>query len=96
MNGCLGATAGAVRNGLAPRQLEIGVLKRSMSPLLFVALGVEEAEDVDAVRAARRLVSVHPDAGASIHTRADLAIACDPGELVREALARMDGEEEGR
>jgi electron transfer flavoprotein alpha subunit len=89
LQGGLGATHGAVANGLVPPQLEIGVLKRSMSPLLLVGLGVHDETDLDAVRAARRLVTVHPDAEAPAHSRADLAIVAEPSEFVSVALARL-------
>lgn len=92
MDGSLGATAAAVRKGLVPRQLEVGVLKRSMSPPLVLALGMEEAEDLNAVRGARQLVTVGPDGDASVHGRADLAIISEPAELMCEALERI-GEE---
>ena len=54
VGGSLGATKGAVESGHVPAQLEVSILKRSMSPLLLVALGVREDEDLDAVRASRR------------------------------------------
>jgi len=96
VGGSLGATRGAVRAGHAPAQLEVSVLKRSMSPLLLVALGVREEEDLDAMRAARRVVTVHPDADASAHTRADLAVVAEPDELVGAALERLQSASDGR
>lgn len=87
--GSLGATEEAVEAGLAPPQLEIGVLKRSMSPLLVLALGIEDGRQLDALRAARRLVTVHPAEDASAHSRADLAIFAEPEELARAALERL-------
>jgi electron transfer flavoprotein alpha subunit len=89
--GGLGATPHAVEAGLADSQLEISVLKRSMSPPLLVALGVREDEELDAVRAARRLVTVEPDPEAPAHARADLAIVAQPDELVSAALERLGG-----
>jgi electron transfer flavoprotein alpha subunit len=96
LGGGLGATKGAVSGGHAPAQLEVSVLKRSMSPLLLVALGVREEEDLDAVRAARRLVTVHPDAEAPVHRRADLAVVAEPDDFLGAALERLGGKQDFR
>jgi electron transfer flavoprotein alpha subunit len=93
MRGSLGATHRAAEAGLVPSQLELSVLKRSMSPLLLVAVGVEEGEDLDAVRSARRVVTVHPDANASVQTRADLAIVAEPQAFLEAALERLGRED---
>lgn len=90
LGGALGATAGAVERGLVPPQLEIGVEKRSIAPLLVLALGVAEAEPLDAIRAARTLVTVHPDPEAPAHERADLAVVAEPGDLPRALISRLD------
>jgi electron transfer flavoprotein alpha subunit len=86
MGGSLGASERAVAAGLLAPQLEIGVLKRSMSPLVVLALGVRDEEQLDALRGARRIITVHPDQNAPAHRRADLAISAAPEELVRAAL----------
>lgn len=91
LGGSLGATAAAVEAGLAARQLEVGVLKRSLSPLVYLALGVREEEPLDAVRAARTIVTVHADGEASAHRRADLAVVAEPGEVVRQLRERLQG-----
>lgn len=91
LEGSVGATEGAVASRSLAPQLEIGVLKRSMSPLLVLALGVRDEQELDAVRGARRLVTVHADEDASAHGRADLAVIADPAELARAALERMGG-----
>lgn len=93
LKGSVGATEEAVEAGLLPPQLEIGVLKRSMSPLLVLTLGVREGEQLDALRGARQVVTVHPDADAPAHGRADLAIAAAPEDLVRATLERIRGSE---
>jgi electron transfer flavoprotein alpha subunit len=93
MEGAVGATERAVEAGLAPRQLEIAVVRRSMSPLLVLTLGVGEAEELDAVRGARRVVTVHPDEDAPAHNRADLAIVAEPEALASAALERIGGRE---
>jgi electron transfer flavoprotein alpha subunit len=86
----LGGTAAAVEAGLVPPQSEIDPVRRSIAPPLVIALGVREPEPLDAVRAAGKLVTVHPEAGARSHERADLAVSADPRELA-EALAHRLG-----
>ncbi len=94
LGGSLGATAAAVEAGLASPQLEVGALKRSLSPLVYLAFGVRDEEPLDAVRAARTIVTVHADADAPAHARADLAIVAEPDEVVRELLERLQKPEE--
>jgi len=88
LGGSFAATPAAVAAGHAPPQLEVGILKRSITPLLFLALGVRRAEELAAVRGARTIVTVdaHPDAPA--HRHADLAVVADPGEVAGLLLER--------
>lgn len=90
LGGSFGATSAAVAAGHAPPQLEVGVLKRSIAPLLFLALGVHEEEDLDAVRGARTIVTVDPDADAPAHRRADLAVVADAAEMASALLERHE------
>jgi electron transfer flavoprotein alpha subunit len=92
MDGSVGATAAAVRRGIAAPQLEIGVLKRSLAPSLVITLGVADAEPLDAVRGAGTIVTVHRDGDAPAHARADLAILADPGELIAALRERLKPE----
>lgn len=89
MDGALGATSAAVAAGLAAPQRDLGVSKRSLAPLLHIALGVEAEADLDSVRAAGTIVTVHPDAGAPAHGRADLAVVAEPAELAQALLKRL-------
>lgn len=86
----VGGTSGAVESGLVPGHLEVGVLRRSIAPQLCVAIGVGQAEDLDPVRAAATIVTVHPDADAQAHERADLAVLCAPADLLA-ALEEASG-----
>jgi electron transfer flavoprotein alpha subunit len=93
LGGSFGATAAAVAAGHAPPQLEVGVLKRSIAPLLFLALGVHEEQDLAAVRGARTIVTVDADGHAPAHRRADLAVAADPAEIASALLERHPASE---
>lgn len=83
----VGGTAEAVRLGLVPPQWELGVLKRSIAPAVCVALGVADAHDVAAVRGCSTLVTVHPQADASVHERADVQVVGDTDAFVKELPA---------
>lgn len=93
LGGAFGATSRAVAAGVAPPQLEVGVLKRSIAPLLLLALGVGAADELDAVRGARTIITVDADPDASAHGRADLAVVAEPADLAR---AVLEEEEEQR
>jgi len=88
LGGSFAATPAGVRAGHAPPQLEVGILKRSITPLLFLALGVRRAEELDAVRGARTLATVDADPDAPAHGHADLAVIADPAEVAGLLLER--------
>lgn len=93
LSGSVGATHEAVAHGLAPPQVEVSITKRSISPDLVLTLGIQDDSPLDAVRAAGAIVTVHRDADAAVHQRADLAIVSAPMDLVAALLADLDGEE---
>jgi electron transfer flavoprotein alpha subunit len=90
LGGTVGGTRAAVDRGLVPPQLEIGIEKRSIAPQLVLALGVADPAPLDAVRAARTLVTVHPDPDAPAHERADLAVVAAPREFAVSLAKRAE------
>jgi electron transfer flavoprotein alpha subunit len=87
IQGALAATAEAVTAGLLPPQCEVGLLRRSVSPRLFVALGHHTAEDLAAARRSGVVVTVGHRAPPPAHTRVDIAVQLEPGEVVDRLLA---------
>lgn len=84
----VGGTAEAVRLGLVPPQWELGLLKRSIAPAVCVVLGVRQAQEVAAVRAASMLVTVHPEADMPVHDCADLQVATEVEPFVKALAAQ--------
>jgi electron transfer flavoprotein alpha subunit len=85
--GALAASAEAVAEGLLPPQCEVGVLRRSVSPRLFLALGHHGAADLDAARRAGTIATVGYDGVLPGHTRVDLAIGLAPADVLDRLLA---------
>ncbi len=74
-------------------RLEVSITKRSISPDLVLTLGIADDSPLDAVRAARAIVTVHSDADAAVHQRADLGIVAAPMDLAAALVAELDSEE---
>lgn len=84
--GALAASADAVAEGLLPPRREVGMLRRSVSPAMFLALGPHSSEDLSAARRAGIVATVgcpHPDPE---HTRVDVAVGLAPGDVVEQLL----------
>jgi electron transfer flavoprotein alpha subunit len=86
-DGALAGSADAVAEGLLPPQCEVGVLRRSVSPRMFLALGRHTSEDLDAARRAGVIATVGCGDGLAAHTRVDVAVDLPPGEVVGGLLA---------
>ncbi|APR99620.1 electron transfer flavoprotein subunit alpha/FixB family protein [Pajaroellobacter abortibovis] len=78
----LGATLGATRppceGGHAPPELQIGQTGRSISPLLYLAIGISGAlQHTAGIKNARVIVAINQDASAPIFNIADYGLVAD-------------------
>lgn len=87
--GAIAGTALAVDAGLLPPQCEVGLLRRSVEPRLYLALGLHSAEDLAAARGADLVVTVTDGTPLPAHARVDIAIPLEPVALIERLLATI-------
>ncbi len=89
--GKLGAGIGGSRpvidTGLLPPQQQVGITGLSVSPDLYVALGISgDANHVAGIRYANKVLAVNSDRNAPIFKYADYGLVGDAGEFMRTLL----------
>lgn len=90
LGGVLGATRRVCDVGWVPRQTQIGISGRSVSPDVYLGLGVRGSfNHMVGMQRAGRVIAVNHDSRAEIFAGADLAVVADAPALLRALLARL-------
>lgn len=85
MNAELCASRALVDAGAAPYECQVGLTGRSVSPKIYVAVGISGAvQHTCAIENADAVLAVNPDRNARIFEFADFGICCGGAELLRE------------
>jgi electron transfer flavoprotein alpha subunit len=88
----LGATRKVTDKGWAPRSRQVGITGRSISPRLYVALGLSgKFNHMVGVRAAGTILAVNPDRAAPVFTHCDIGIVGDWHEVVPKLGGALQG-----
>jgi electron transfer flavoprotein alpha subunit len=83
LGGAVGATRAAVYAGWYPRSAQIGQTGRTVSPKLYLALGVSGAvQHKVGMQGSKAIVAINKDAGAPIFELSDLAVIGDVHTIV--------------
>ncbi|MEO7019214.1 MAG: FAD-binding protein, partial [Ktedonobacteraceae bacterium] len=90
----LGAAIGATRNvadqGWLPKQLQIGLTGRAVSPRLYLALGIRGAsEHIAGIRKAGYVVAINKNKRAVIFRHADVGVIGDVHVLLPLLIERL-------
>ena len=86
LHGMLASSRPLVDNGIMPYPRQVGQTGRTVSPKLYLALGISGAIQHMAGVAAEILVAVNTDPEAPICEYADIVIPCDCGSFLRAML----------
>jgi electron transfer flavoprotein alpha subunit len=88
----LGATRKVTDRGWAPRSRQVGITGRSISPRLYVALGVSgKFNHMVGVRSAGTILAINHDPGAPVFTHCDIGIVGDWHEVVPKLGSALRG-----
>lgn len=89
LNGALSSSRPLVDNGIMPYPCQVGQTGKTVSPKLYLALGISGAIQHMAGVAAGTLVAVNTDPDAPICEYADIVIPCDCGAFLRAMLEHL-------
>ena len=95
LHGALSASRPLVDAGVLPYARQVGQTGKTVSPRLYIALGISGAIQHMAGVAAQTIVAVNTDPDAPIFQYARYAVRCDCGAFLREALEALRNGELG-
>ena len=92
LGGMVAASRQLVDKGIAPRHIQVGQSGRTVSPRLYLALGIAGSiQHVVGLRNAGCIIAVNSDRHAPICSLSDMVVEGDTGEFLRRMNERLDG-----
>nr|MDA3941003.1 FAD-binding protein [Spirochaetia bacterium] len=90
LNGKVSASRRIVDQGLAPRNIQVGHSGKTVSPRLYMALGINGAmQHVEGLRNVESIISVNTARNAPICSLSDIVVEGDAREFVESLTTRI-------
>jgi electron transfer flavoprotein alpha subunit len=90
LNGMVAASRRAVDSGLAPRQIQVGQSGKTVSPRLYVAIGISGSiQHVVGIKNAEHIIAVNSNRYAPICSIADIVVEGDATEFIEKMVERI-------
>ncbi len=90
LGGAVSASRKVVDNGRAPRHIQVGQSGKTVSPRLYMALGISGSiQHMVGLKNAEYIIAVNSDRNAPICSRADIVVEGDAREFMPRMIARI-------
>jgi len=91
LGGQVSASRKIVDQGIAPRSIQVGQSGKTVSPRLYIALGINGAvQHVEGLKQVETLISVNIDKDAPICSLSDIVVEGDAVTFIEKLVSRMD------
>ena len=91
LGGMVSASRKVVDSGRAPRHIQVGQSGRTVSPRLYLALGISGSiQHVVGLRNAEYIIAVNPNRDAPICSLSDIVVEGDAREFIPRMIARIE------
>ncbi|MDR3229841.1 MAG: electron transfer flavoprotein subunit alpha/FixB family protein [Synergistaceae bacterium] len=97
LGGAVGASRDAVDRGWISYPHQVGLSGKTVSPKIYVGIGISGAiQHLAGIKTSEVIVSINPDADATLHKLADLGIVGDAFQVVPEIQKRLEEKRGGK
>ena len=91
LGGQMSASRKIVDQGLAPRSIQVGQSGKTVSPRLYIALGINGAvQHVEGLKQVENIISVNINRHAPICSLSDIVVEGDAGLFIEKLVARIE------